>query len=182
MVALATTAFAWIVFTVVLVGFLVYAAMNQRGARKELGSEVELAPNRKPYFSDEELEGPKLDRALSWGLLTLFVIGLGLPLYWIMEPGRQANAAKGFDDTFIERGKELFDTTENGGLNCAGCHGADGGGNNGPPLNNGLVVANFPDPADQVAVVTNGRGPMPSFGDRLSPEEIEAVVEYTRTL
>jgi mono/diheme cytochrome c family protein len=66
--------------------------------------------------------------------------------------------------------------------NCAGCHGADGEGNNGPPLNNGLVVANFPDPADQVDVVTNGRGPMPSFGGRLSPEEIEAVVEYTRTL
>lgn len=66
--------------------------------------------------------------------------------------------------------------------NCAGCHGADGGGNNGPPLNNGLVVANFPDPADQIEVVTNGRGPMPSFGDRLSPEEIQAVVEYTRTL
>jgi mono/diheme cytochrome c family protein len=66
--------------------------------------------------------------------------------------------------------------------NCAGCHGADGGGNNGPPLNNGLVVANFPDPADQVDVVTNGRGPMPSFGGRLSPEEIEAVVEFTRAL
>jgi mono/diheme cytochrome c family protein len=66
--------------------------------------------------------------------------------------------------------------------NCAGCHGADGGGNNGPPLNNGLVVANFPDPADQVEVVTNGRGPMPSFGGRLSPEEIQAVVEYTRAL
>ncbi len=51
MIALATTAFAWIVFTVVLVGFLVYAALNQRAARKELGSEIELAPNRKPYYT-----------------------------------------------------------------------------------------------------------------------------------
>jgi mono/diheme cytochrome c family protein len=66
--------------------------------------------------------------------------------------------------------------------NCAGCHGADGGGISGPPLNDGLVVANFPDIQDQVDVVTDGRGPMPSFGDQLSAEEIQAVVEYTRTL
>jgi mono/diheme cytochrome c family protein len=66
--------------------------------------------------------------------------------------------------------------------NCAGCHGSGGEGGSGAKLNEGLVVANFPDPADQVEVVTNGRGPMPAFGDRLSPEEIEAVVEFTRTL
>jgi mono/diheme cytochrome c family protein len=66
--------------------------------------------------------------------------------------------------------------------NCAGCHGGDAGGGSGPPLNDGLVVANFPDIQDQIDVVTDGRGPMPSFGDRLSAEEIQAVVEYTRTL
>ena len=66
--------------------------------------------------------------------------------------------------------------------NCAGCHGADGGGNSGPPLDDGIVVANFPDVQDQIDVVTNGRGPMPSFGGRLSAEEIQAVVDYTRTL
>jgi len=65
---------------------------------------------------------------------------------------------------------------------CAGCHGADAGGGSGPPLNDGLVVANFPDVQDQIDVVTNGRGPMPAFGDRLSAEEIQAVVDYTRTL
>jgi mono/diheme cytochrome c family protein len=65
---------------------------------------------------------------------------------------------------------------------CAGCHGADGSGISGPPLNDGIVVTNFPDIQDQVDVVTNGRGPMPAFGGRLSAEEIQAVVEYTRTL
>ena len=40
----------------------------------------------------------------------------------------------------------------------------------------------YPDPADQVAVVTNGRGGMPAFGDKLTEEEIAAVVEYTRTV
>ena len=66
--------------------------------------------------------------------------------------------------------------------NCAGCHGADGSGISGPPLDDGIVVTNFPDIQDQIDVVTDGRGPMPAFGDRLSAEEIQAVVEYTRAL
>jgi mono/diheme cytochrome c family protein len=66
--------------------------------------------------------------------------------------------------------------------NCAVCHGGDAGGGSGPPLKDGIVVANFPDVEDQIGVVTNGRGPMPAFGDRLSADEIRAVVEYTRTL
>lgn len=64
--------------------------------------------------------------------------------------------------------------------NCAGCHGADGGGGLGPQLA-GRVVEKFPDAADEVAVVTNGRGGMPSFQGDLTPEQIDEVVEYTRT-
>ena len=64
---------------------------------------------------------------------------------------------------------------------CAGCHGADGGGGFGPQLGGGAAVEAFPDAADQIAVVTDGRSAMPSFGDRLTAEEIAAVVEYTRT-
>lgn len=66
--------------------------------------------------------------------------------------------------------------------NCASCHGADAGGGIGPKLSDGAVVAAFPDEADQVTFVTDGAGGMPSFGDRLSAEEITAVVAYTRTL
>ena len=66
--------------------------------------------------------------------------------------------------------------------NCARCHGADGNGGLGPKLSGGAVVKIYPDPADQVAVVTAGRGGMPSFGGVLSAEEITAVVQYTRSL
>jgi len=65
---------------------------------------------------------------------------------------------------------------------CASCHGADGGGSVGPQLNEGRMGEKYPDVADQIAVVTNGRGEMPNFGSRLTPEEIAAVVEYTRTV
>jgi mono/diheme cytochrome c family protein len=63
---------------------------------------------------------------------------------------------------------------------CASCHGADGDGGIGPALA-GEVADEFPDPADEIAVVTDGRNGMPAFDGRLTPEEIAQVVEYTRT-
>jgi mono/diheme cytochrome c family protein len=45
----------------------------------------------------------------------------------------------------------------------------------------GVVVQRYPNIADQVAVVTNGRGSMPSFASSLTPAQITAVVEYTCT-
>ena len=64
--------------------------------------------------------------------------------------------------------------------NCATCHGAEGEGSLGPQLA-GKVVEKYPDVADQIAVVTNGRSGMPPFDGRLSDAEIQQVVEYTRT-
>ncbi len=67
------------------------------------------------------------------------------------------------------------------GRSCAGCHGGDGSGGIGPRLA-GTMVAKFPDPAAQIAVITDGRRGMPAFGTRLSADEIAAIVEYTRTV
>lgn len=64
--------------------------------------------------------------------------------------------------------------------NCATCHGAAGQGFVGPALA-GVVTTKYPDVADQIAVVTNGRGAMPAWGARLSAAQIRAVVDYTRT-
>lgn len=63
---------------------------------------------------------------------------------------------------------------------CSGCHGPQGQGLSGPPLARRLVER-FPDPADQAVVITNGRNGMPAFGSRLTPEELQAVVEFTRS-
>jgi cytochrome c oxidase subunit 2 len=65
--------------------------------------------------------------------------------------------------------------------NCASCHGSQGQGGFGPKLAGGAAVAHFPREQDQIAVVTNGRGSMPSWRGRLTPAQIQAVVEYTRT-
>jgi mono/diheme cytochrome c family protein len=64
--------------------------------------------------------------------------------------------------------------------NCSACHGAAGEGSIGPKLAGGAVVRKFPEIADQIALVSNGRGIMPAWSGRLSSDEIEAVVRYTR--
>lgn len=63
--------------------------------------------------------------------------------------------------------------------NCAVCHGSDGGGGAAPSLEK--IAHVYPNVADQIAVVTNGRSGMPAWGGQLTTAEIEAVVDYTRT-
>jgi mono/diheme cytochrome c family protein len=62
---------------------------------------------------------------------------------------------------------------------CARCHGPKGKGGAGPKLA-GVVAAKYPDAAAEAAVVREGRRGMPAFGSSLSPEQIDAVVRYTR--
>ncbi len=63
---------------------------------------------------------------------------------------------------------------------CASCHGAQGGGGRGRQINNGVLLLEYPDVDDQISLVAVGRNQMPGFAGRLSDEEIEAVVRYTR--
>jgi mono/diheme cytochrome c family protein len=127
-----TTAIAWVIFLVILIGWIAYIVANRRAAREELGSEIELAANRRPYFDDEVLEGKRLEQVQLFGLLFLVVLVVGLPLYWVLEPGRMAGATDQKETTFIAWGNDLYATTAEGGFNCAGCHGASGGGGSAP--------------------------------------------------
>ena len=104
MIALTTTSIAWLFFAIILVGWLVYAGLNLRQSRDELGSEIELAANRKPYYDDETLEGSRLDRVLGFGVVLLAIIVVVLPVYWILEPSRQAGAQEAKDEIFVEWG------------------------------------------------------------------------------
>lgn len=60
--------------------------------------------------------------------------------------------------------------------NCSRCHASDGSGGRGPNIQG--IAEEQPDRSFGVDIVTNGRRGMPSFGDDLTPEEIEAVVDY----
>ena len=72
-------------------------------------------------------------------------------------------------------GAAIFDSQ------CARCHGANGEGDIGPKLNGGAVTRAFPTADEELVVVTYGRGGMPAFDKQLSPEQLRAVVDFTRT-
>jgi cytochrome c553 len=114
----------FIILAVVVVGVIVWLFANMRASRAEVGSEIELAANRKPYYDDEELEGKKLNMALFSAAGLLALIGVALPLYWLAEPGRQEGAVEVFQETFVERGRELYEV----GAQCVACHGGEGSG------------------------------------------------------
>lgn len=205
MIALATTAIAWVLTLILVIGWIVYAAFNSRSARTELGSEIELAPNRKEYYDDEELEGRRLELVQFIGVLLLVVIVIGLPLYWVFEPSRQAGATEGARSRLEGWGAGLFAPTADGGFNCAGCHGgmtATGGSApftitddptgevravtwNAPALNN--VFYRFD--ADEVTyIITYGRpgSPMAAWGidggGPLNSQQIESLVAYLESI
>ncbi|MGH9183171.1 MAG: c-type cytochrome [Acidimicrobiales bacterium] len=194
-----------VVAVAVVVGWGLYLAANVRRAKPEVGSEVELAANRKPYLDDDALEGPKLERALTWGLLSLTIVGVGLPLYWLAEPGRQSGAVEGFDGTFASRGAELFASTSEGGFNCAGCHGGmSAAGGEAPytltdPVSGELAQVSWKAPAlntvtlrmtdeqiRQVLVFGRPFSPMPAWGIEgggpMNEQQIDNLIAYMHTI
>ena len=149
-------------------GFIIYWVFNWFQGRAESGSETELAPNRKPYYDDEELETKKLDASLFAGLLCLVVIGIALPLYWLGEPGRQEGLVAGNDNLAVSRGATLYEER------CASCHGTVSGAGGSAPYtlvdDNGLYLANLDWKAPSLAAVLY----------RYSVEEVEYVLNYGR--
>jgi mono/diheme cytochrome c family protein len=148
-------AIGWILAVLVLIGWVLYLVVNIRQARPEIGSEIELAANRKELPRDEEFEGPRLEKVQAFGVAFLAITVIALPLYWLLEPGRQAGATRGASDVSISRGQTRYEES------CAGCHGANlGGGVANPP-----PIIDVPDPegGEPFKVKVNWR--VPSLDD-----------------
>ena len=92
------------------------------------------APNQTPFYDDDVMEDTHLTRVLRWALVFSTIVAVVLPLYWLLEPNRQAEENTGFEDRAVERGATLFanptmpafDSAKS--LQCANCHGADASG------------------------------------------------------
>ncbi|NBS00345.1 MAG: hypothetical protein EBT42_08310 [Actinobacteria bacterium] len=102
-----TTTIAWVILLASVLGWILYGLSNLRSAKREVGSEIKLAANRKPYYDDERLEGEKIERTQLIGLAFLAIVTIALPLYWILEPGRMVGADKEFQHQFEEWGGGL---------------------------------------------------------------------------
>lgn len=153
-----------------LLAFAVAIAFNLRKGRAEVGSEIELAANRKPYLDDDQLETTKLDRTLGAGLVLLAVIGIALPLYWLAEPSRQSNAVDAFQEEAIKRGENIYVN----GAQCASCHGPLGVG--------GVANYTITDPAtgDYVASVSWRAPALNNVMYRYTPEQVTLILQYGR--
>jgi len=118
-----------VVAVVVIIGIIAFKVLSVRREPKEAE-----AQNLTPFYDDATLEDTHLTRVLRWALIFSTIIAVVLPLYWLLEPGRQTAEAQGFDDRAVERGEILFsnqsmpefDNTTS--LLCANCHGTDANG------------------------------------------------------
>lgn len=189
-----------VIAVIVTLSVVVYALFNIRAGRREVGSEIELAPNLKPYFDDDELENRKLDRVLTMGLAGLVIVGIGLPAYWLGEPGRHEGAVEDWERIFAERGEGLY--TE--GNQCITCHGSQGAGGTAnytildensefvaqvqwkaPALNTVLMRYSV----DEVYyIIDNGRAwtPMPGWGENgdgpNTTQQIDDLIDYLKSI
>ncbi len=187
------------VAVLVLLAFVAAFVRSMFNAQAELGSEIELAANKKPYLSDEELEGPKLDRSLSFALVVLGLVAIALPFYWLAEPGRQEGAVDAYQLNFESRGEGVYNVS----AQCVNCHVAGGVGGSAPYVlqdQDGQFIGNatWMAPAlnnvfnryseEEVLYILNyGRpgSPMAAWGTPgggpLTPYQLQNVVEYMQT-
>ena len=169
-----TTNISWFFLITALIGWAFYGLANIRKSRAEIGSEIKLAANRKQYYDDEILEGKKIERTQLIGILFLAVVTLALPLYWILEPGRQQGAINGWDHRFASWGGRLYDVTANGGFNCAGCHGGTKG------AGGAAVYALTDTKTGEVREVSWKAPAVNTIFYRFSESEVRFILEYGR--
>jgi mono/diheme cytochrome c family protein len=159
-----------------IVGWVGYLVAHLRKAGPPPGSEIELAPNRKPYYDDDTLETKKLDRSLGTAVVLLSVVAIGLPAYWVREGQRQVDAQLGFEHRSIHRGSILFLPTDAPGhgakFGCATCHGAQGQG--------GVTKATITDTLGRTRQVQWKAPAINNVAYRYSKDSIRAILVYGR--
>jgi len=151
----------------VMISMVIYLLFNFRIGKKEVGSEIDLAANRVPYADDDELETRILDKALGWAFVLIAATALVLPLYWLMEPARQENAARGWVERFERRGANSYEEA------CSGCHGPNGVG--------GVASFTVSDADGQFVAQVQWKAPaLTSVLSRFDESEVTHILNYGR--
>ena len=197
-----------ILFLVNGIALVVFLVMAILGSRRHKPAPP---PNLTPYYDDETMEGPKLERFLGAAVIFSAILAASLPVYWLLEPTRQTKMNKDFLKSSNERGRLRFAVagtvppSEVLNLECARCHGAKAEGGaatfllppsqpgdlaktvswTAPSLND--VLLRFS--TDTVTqIITYGRPgtPMPAWGlaggGPLPDQPIEDLVNYLQSI
>lgn len=122
--------------------FIARTGGTKRARRANLGIPQAL----QPAPSDEKLEGPRLERLQTWGLVATLATAIFIPAYWLPEKQRQEHFTERFAEESVHRGSLIFQVApvlpegvgsvefkklEEGialGQGCAKCHGGDASG------------------------------------------------------
>lgn len=125
-----------ILIRLMVLGLLAVAVWLVTSTLRVSPEEVEKDPaNLADEFSDESLEGRRLERVLGLGLFIAVGIAIALPAYFLREPYRTRASAVNYQQQSIDRGRtlyanasdtEFFDSKTS--LQCANCHAPDGSG------------------------------------------------------
>lgn len=174
------------VVLILVFGWLAYLISTARRTR-EPGSEMVEAPNRRPYYDDEGLEGRRLTKYLWWAFAMLAISAIGLPVYWLREPFRQQGAGfdrgtKYFENKAVQRGEEAFQaspgnppTPREPHYGCETCHGVEGVG--------GSALYTITDPVDPNVPPRQVQWAAPPLNTallRYRPEELKNIIVYGR--
>ncbi len=185
-----------LILVLALGGFGVAYLLVGPGKRKGPKRYGDIPLAQRPYHSDEELEGPGLERAMAWGVAFAVFSSLFLPLYWLIEPSRINNRVDEFYAQDVASGRAQYQNA------CASCHGVNLQGGSAPHPDSSIQTA-WPAPAlnnivaryRDSGIVTDvrqhiiltlryGRAgtPMQSFsvgfGGSLSDNQLESITAY----
>ena len=152
-----------VVITAAIAGVLVWVAYLVTTSTRRRRAE-ETPRNLQPWLTDDELENTRLTRVLSAAVVSAAVLAIVLPVYYVNESGRQADAAEAFAELYRHEGKEWFEKFE-----CSACHGPAGGGG----------ATEFIEPRSGLTVGWI----VPSINDvffRYSEEEVRFWIEFGR--
>src|SRR5262245_20382513 len=155
--------------------FLVWAVYSRK--------RVEKSPaNQTRFLSDDDLEGRRLERVLGWSLMFVTLFAVVMLVYMVREPVRQDHSIAYFKNGSVARGATLFANSSSEhynsvlALECANCHGSDGGGGS-------TTAVIDPDGPDGPQVPESFVWRAPALNTellRFSPEEVEQIITYGR--
>lgn len=187
----------------VAVGFVLLGLAYLVNSGRAPRSDREVPPNLQPFLTDEDLENKRLNKTLTWALLSTAFLAIALPAYFATESGRQEEFTQRFEAEALHIGEDIYneqsaDNPE--GFGCIVCHGADGIGG----------VAEFTDPRTGASIAWKapslndiyfrydeeevrywmiwGRSgtPMPAWGIEaggpLNDQQLDFVLEYVKSI
>lgn len=180
-----------LIVAVAVIGWMFFLVRNTRVRHRTQAPPLNLTP----YLTDDDLEVKRLDRVLLYALVAVAVIAIVMPVYFLNETTRQADATEHFEEIAVERGHEWFIEYQ-----CGNCHGGDGGGGGAlfvdarsglsvtwaaPAINN--VMYRYTDEEVRYWLVYGRAGtPMPAWGAEgggpLNTQQIDELLAYLHSI